>query len=260
MGALQKLIEQQLPGVYVLSLKIGDTIDDDVMNGFFMNVNDQIEYAAALIRNDTNLVNGFNAVGFSQGGQFLRAYVERFNSPPVHNLVSVGGQHQGVYGMPRCFANDSEICNLIREMLNIGVYEEFVQEHLVQAEYWQDPLNEDEYLNKSVFLADINNAHDTKNETYKQNLITLNLFSMTLFTEDTMVQPRISEWFGWYVPGQSESTQSLNQTALYTEDWIGMRELDSQGKLQFLECPTDHLQFTTQWFIDNIIPLLNNTL
>ena len=27
---------------------------------------------------------------------------------------------------------------------------------LVQAEYWHDPLNEDEYRQKSVFLADIN--------------------------------------------------------------------------------------------------------
>ena len=27
---------------------------------------------------------------------------------------------------------------------------------LVQAEYWHDPLNEDEYKKKSVFLADLN--------------------------------------------------------------------------------------------------------
>ena len=27
---------------------------------------------------------------------------------------------------------------------------------LVQAEYWHDPLNEEEYREKSVFLADIN--------------------------------------------------------------------------------------------------------
>jgi len=27
---------------------------------------------------------------------------------------------------------------------------------VVQAEYWHDPLNEDEYKQRSVFLADIN--------------------------------------------------------------------------------------------------------
>jgi len=111
-----------------------------------------------------------------------------------------------------------------------------------------------------VFLADINNARDTKNDTYKQNLVSLNQFAMVLFTLDTMVQPKISEWFGWYTPGQDHDVQPMNQTALYTEDWIGMQQLDRAGKLQFLPCPTDHLQFTDEWFIENIIPLLNNTL
>jgi len=31
-----------------------------------------------------------------------------------------------------------------------------VADSIVQAEYWHDPLNEDEYKQRSVFLADIN--------------------------------------------------------------------------------------------------------
>jgi len=31
-----------------------------------------------------------------------------------------------------------------------------VIDSIVQAEYWHDPLNEDEYRRRSVFLADIN--------------------------------------------------------------------------------------------------------
>lgn len=59
--------------------------------------------------------------------------------------------------------------------------------------YWQDPLNEAEYLSKSVFLADINNARPEKNATYRANMITLNAFVMVLFLNDSMVQPRQSE-------------------------------------------------------------------
>lgn len=33
---------------------------------------------------------------------------------------------------------------------------------LVQAEYWHDPLNEEEYKEKSVFLADINQEKEVK--------------------------------------------------------------------------------------------------
>lgn len=33
----------------------------------------------------------------------------------------------------------------------------YIQESLVQAAYWHDPIEEDEYREKNVFLADINN-------------------------------------------------------------------------------------------------------
>lgn len=33
----------------------------------------------------------------------------------------------------------------------------WVQKFLVQAEYWHDPFKQEEYINNSVFLADINN-------------------------------------------------------------------------------------------------------
>lgn len=56
------------------------------------------------------------------------------------NLISVGGQHQGVFGFPRCPGDNVTVCNYIRELLRFGVYESFVQEHLVQAEYWQDRM------------------------------------------------------------------------------------------------------------------------
>lgn len=38
----------------------------------------------------------------------------------------------------------------------------FVQNTLVQAEYWHDPLNEELYETSSIFLADINNEQVKK--------------------------------------------------------------------------------------------------
>lgn len=74
----------------------------------------------------------------------------------MRNLISIGGQHQGVYGFPRCPESLSKICDEIRSLLNFGAYELFVQKILVQAQYWHDPLNEKLYREKSLFLADIN--------------------------------------------------------------------------------------------------------
>ena len=48
-----------------------------------------------MIANDPALQNGFNAIGFSQGGQFLRAVAQRCPTPRMRNLITVGSQHQG---------------------------------------------------------------------------------------------------------------------------------------------------------------------
>jgi len=261
MGFIKSIIEQYLPGVYVFSVEIGNSEEDDQWNGFFKNINEQVSLVCSQLASNPNLTNGFNAVGFSQGSQFLRAYIERCNSPPVYNLVSIGGQHQGVYGLPKCPGVNETVCEYIRELLDEGAYLSWVQSFLVQAEYWHDPFAEEEYVADCVFLPDINNEGDQKNETYKQNLISLNKFAMVQFTEDTMVQPIASEWFGFYIAGQDSQTQTLQQSDLYAEDWIGMQTLDKAGKLDFLSVVGDHLQFTEQWFIDVVIgDYLNNTV
>jgi len=261
MGKIKNLLEENLPGIYVYSIEVGDTVVDDEWNSYFMNVNDQIEYVCKKLKNDTQLANGFNAMGFSQGGQFLRAYVERCNDPPVHNLISVGGQHQGVYGLPDCLGNNSEICEIVRKMINMGAYDPLVQPHLVQAEYWQDPLNEAEYLEKCVFLPDINNAYSTtQNQTYKENFMSLNELVLVQFTEDTVVQPRESEWFGWYEPGQDKYVADVTNTSLYLEDTIGLKYLMDNNRVEFIPCAGNHLQFTDEWFVTYLVPFANNTL
>ena len=42
----------------------------DEINGFFMNANKQISYVCDKLKKDSKLQAGYNAVGFSQGGQF----------------------------------------------------------------------------------------------------------------------------------------------------------------------------------------------
>lgn len=79
---------------------------------------------------------------------------------------------------------------------------------------------------------------------------------MARFLNDTMVQPIESSWFGFYADGNDKVVVPLRDSKLYKNDVLGLQELDKAGKLAFLSSPGDHLQFTEQWFIDNIIPLL----
>lgn len=61
-----------------------------------MNANDQVAEVCRQLKADPKLKGGYNSVGFSQGGQFLRAVAQRCPDPPMKNLISFGGQHQGV--------------------------------------------------------------------------------------------------------------------------------------------------------------------
>lgn len=55
------------------------------------------------------------------------------------------------------------------------------------------------------------------NDEYKTNLLKLTNFVMVKFNQDMMVQPRSSEWFGFYSPGQAVEELPLENTTLYTE-------------------------------------------
>lgn len=252
MGSIKRLIEKHVPGVYVHSLEIGKDMAADISNGFFMNVNDQIIMACDIINKDPKLASGFNAIGFSQGGQFLRAVKQRCITPPMLNLISIGGQHQGVYGLPKCPNVTKSICDEIRRLLNLGAYVEYVQDRLVQAEYWHDPLQENLYRNKSVFLADIN-QEKSFNETYRRNMISLKNLVLVKFEKDTMVVPIASEWFGFYNEGQSNTIYNMEDSVLYKNDTLGLQTLDKSGRLHKLSVDGDHLKFTDEWFIENII-------
>ncbi|KAI8426107.1 hypothetical protein MSG28_005066 [Choristoneura fumiferana] len=177
LAAFKFFLKKEIPGVYVNSLRIGNSTIEDFESGYFMNPNKQIDYVCKELAADPELQNGFNAIGFSQGSQFLgvkrpprppvpgvfqmsmnsldqvldmakiclifsSTFKTRWNSfsfatmgsergviercghklPPVKNFISLGGQHQGVYGIPHCMALASETCDYIRELLNYAAY------------------------------------------------------------------------------------------------------------------------------------------
>lgn len=126
---LIELLEKELPGSFVKSIRIGSNEGEDFMNSYFKNANQQIKMACDILLQESELLSGFNFIGFSQGGQFARAAVQRC-SLPVKNLITLGGQHRGVYGIPRCPGSNVTICNYIRRLLNFGAYESFVQDNL----------------------------------------------------------------------------------------------------------------------------------
>ena len=189
-----------------------------------------------------------NALGFSQGGQFLRAYIERCNSPKVENLVTFGSQHNGISEFQDCAANDW-LCHSWRGVLKGNAWGSFSQSKLVPAQYYRDPEDLDNYLEYSNFLADINNERKVKNHTYKENMMKLGKFAMFMFADDTTVVPKESAFFS-EVNTTSEAVKKLQDRDIYQEDWIGLRFLDEKKRLDFKTAEGGHMQLSDNILID----------
>ncbi|XP_050470090.1 palmitoyl-protein thioesterase 1 [Bombus huntii] len=252
LGGIKKLIENRIPNIYVYSIRLGNNEIEDVEHSYFGNINEQIQEVCQQLSKNERLKNGYNAIGFSQGAQFLRAVIQRCPNPPVKNFISLGGQHQGVFGLPNCGTLKPKICNYITRIIKYGAYLQAVQGKFIQATYWHDPYQEEEYKKKSMFMADINNERYI-NETYKENLQRLRTMVLVKFTNDTIVKPIETEMFGFYKPGQGSLIQTLEQSDLYREDRLGLKMLHDSGRIHFLNVHGNHLQFTEDWFVDNII-------
>ncbi|XP_040564861.1 palmitoyl-protein thioesterase 1 [Lepeophtheirus salmonis] len=251
MGSVKKVIEREIPDIYVKSLMIGNNVIQDVENGFFKNANKQVDNVCKQISEDENLKNGYNSIGFSQGAQFLRAVAQKCPQG-MKKLISIGGQHQGIFGLPHCSGEHFQICEYVRQLLSYGAYTPWIQHLLVQAQYWHDPLKEDTYKDSSIFLAGINNENEIIEE-YKTNLNTLEKFVMIKFNNDTMVDPNVSSHFGFFKPNSSNETIPLEETELFKEDRLGLKTMKDQGKLVFLAVNGDHLELPKGFFENEII-------
>ncbi|CAA7259229.1 unnamed protein product [Cyclocybe aegerita] len=266
-GMLQfkSLIEEMHPGIFVHSVYIEDDLDKDRQAGFYGNVNNQVEFVASQLDSIPELQGGFDAIGLSQGGQFLRAYVERYNYPPVNNLITFGSQHMGISDIPPCGRYDF-LCQVARRAAKQGAYSEWAQENLIQAQYYRDPANLEAYLEANYFLPDINNELPTdRNTTYASNLASLDKLVLVLFTEDKTVVPKESAWFGAEeVDEDAIYSEDIIQKVfklglleravipmrlqpIYLEDWIGLRKLDERGSIVFETCKGEHMQMSDCW-------------
>lgn len=233
------------PGTYIYHIRLNDDPKSDRSLSFFGNVSSQIEQVCADIASHPILSTApaVDALGFSQGGQFLRGYVERCNNPPVRSLVTFGAQHNGISKIDVCARKDL-LCKIALGVISSNTWSSFIQSYLVPAQYLRDsssPIAYEQYLANSNFLADINNERPTKNEMYRKNMARLERFAMYIFEDDETVVPKES---GWFSDAKGSKISPLREQLMYKEDWLGLRALDEKGALRFETSPGSHMELT----------------
>lgn len=236
------------PGTFVYLVRLDEDPSRDRSATFFGNLTLQVEQVCADIAAHPILSTApaIDALGFSQGGQFLRAYIERCNNPPVRSLVTFGSQHNGISEFQSCSSTDW-LCRGAQGLLRSNTWSTFVQSRLVPAQYFRDPMDIESFLEHSNFLADINNERVLKTMKYRKNMEKLERFVMFLFEDDETVVPKES---GWFAEVNGTEVTLLQQREMYKEDWLGLKKLDEQGKLIFGKTEGKHMQLSEELLTD----------
>ena len=252
------------PGMHQFTKEIGSGTGDyakcvEIGNGsltsIFKNFESQGEIGCKnlLAIDEFKNAEEINVVGLSQGALVARYIVENCEGVKARNLLSIGGPNMGVTDIPHCFSN-GPVCSIVNKVARSLVYMSVVQDHLGPAGYFRDPKQLSTYEKASVFLSQLNNEK-TPAATEKTKFSDLNSLMLVMFTEDTMVYPKESEWFQT-LDDKDKSVVPLEDSDFYKNDLIGLKALNEAKKVSFISIEGDHLQFSKDDITNTFIPFL----
>lgn len=100
--------------VYIKSVQIGKTPEEDRINSLTRHPFKQIERVCKEILHDEKFKNGYNGIGLSQGGLFMRGLVQLCPHSQMKNLITLASPHQGVSSYPQCRKYFGAFCDVVQ--------------------------------------------------------------------------------------------------------------------------------------------------
>ncbi|KAL4214552.1 alpha/beta-hydrolase [Rhizopus microsporus] len=242
MGRMTVLLHKYLGNdTFVHSVRLAESADEDRKASYFGQINLQVDNVCQELATIPELQNGYNAIGFSQGGLLLRTLLQRCNLPRMHRLITFGSPHGGVSDIPNCMNQIDPFCGMMRFLVRSGAYSEYAQKTIIPTQYYRDPLSLLDYTTKCSFLPYNNNELQHKDSLkYKENMVSLEKLILIRFVQEEIVKPAHSAWF--WILNENAGLVPLEDQALYVYDWLGLRELNETGRLEFLVAPGRHMQ------------------
>ena len=166
-------------------------------------------------------------------------------------LFTFGSPHGGVSVYNKC---NKWYCPFVNHTLGYLSELVWIQNWLAPADYFRPYFRLDEFYEDSIFLPELNNEKEIKDEGYKARISALNHFGLWMWDQDRTVVPRQSEWFGRWDSDRND--QPLMQQDLYKEDWLGLKTLYESDRLHFYSGPGAHMHLEDYMINDYLAPLL----
>lgn len=239
-----------------LGKKFKDTVSKCIETGagFSESFEHQCEQACNQIKKDPDFKGEFSVIGLSQGALIARYIIESclMDDRSVTRFVSVGGPQMGVSKFPHCPKNTA-FCFLLNSITDTSVYSPEIQKKVGPAGYFRTNKKIDKYIEKSTVLAPLNNESQYSINKMSKFLL-LKKIQLIMFTNDTMIIPKETAWFGYY--DENNNIQSVLNSDFYKKDLIGFKTLNEKRRINFDSINGDHLQFTQKDVEEKMIPYL----
>jgi palmitoyl-protein thioesterase len=173
-----------------------------------------------------------------------------------------GTPHFGISSLIPCPTPPTLTCLVAARAARSGIYTNWSQAHLIQAQYYRDPARIDEFLQVNTFLRDLNGEvpdgdSETSRHLERKSLDGLDNLVAVFFEADRgwnlshrviakawrlgTVSPAQSAHFATYSPDNKTAIIPMHDQPMYKNDWIGLRSLDEKNGLQLESCPGEHM-------------------
>ena len=210
----------------------------------------QCELACNSIKSNPNFQDKFDIVGLSQGTLIARYIIEKCDmNGKVEKFLSLNGPHMGWGTIPKLTCG--KFCDWLITVAAPVFYK--MSDIIGPAAYFRYRYDQEYYMEHNKFLKMLNNENEEKDKKIYERFSSLEKMMLVKNLGDTVITPVESSWFEFY-DFQGEEIIPLRESDFYTEDWIGIRKLDEEGKISFVEFKEGHVEFSLDEYWMNIVP------
>jgi palmitoyl-protein thioesterase len=209
------------------------------IDSVFNNLEKMIEKACNKIEEYRGiLTDGYILIGMSMGGLIARGILQICDiGQYATKLITLGTPHMGITTVPSFEKN--WMIDLFNKIFKTFAYSNVFQGFVGSTNFFKIPEKYTEFLQSRTYLSILNNE-GLYNDSFRQRTIRLKQFVLVSYKGENFLEPKESVSFGWFDDKDLSKIVRFNQTKLYKQDLIGLRYLDENGRLSFVEVPGRH--------------------